>query len=380
MTRPRVIHVDTIAALRSQAARWDDLWWRSDTTMPTLRAELIALWMEHFAPRARFHALIVEEDGHWLAALPLVGRRVGWVFPAGATVDNPWSSCAGLLWDAARTSDADLGDVLVEAMSRLPWPLLWLDDAAFAAPQWRALQEALGRAGTTAVRRDRWLAGRIPIDHCWPACQERWSSRHRHSLARAFHRLAARGNVTFEVSDHLGPDEVEAPLREAFEVEDAGWKGAAGTSVLHTPGMFDYFLRQARQLAAWDQLALAVLRCGGRPVAFSYGLAAKGVFHSWKVGYDARDADCSPGQLLRFRLIEWLHAEEQYCALDFTGPLNDAQARWHPDTYTVGWLIVAPRRRLARLALRAYACCRPCRSPVVEHGEPQSSRMPLWSM
>ena len=54
MTRPQVIHVASVAELRSLAALWDDLWWRSDVTTPALRAELITLWMEHFAPRRSF--------------------------------------------------------------------------------------------------------------------------------------------------------------------------------------------------------------------------------------------------------------------------------------------------------------------------------------
>ncbi len=358
MTQPRVIHIASVAELRALAARWDDLWWRSDVTTPNLRAELIALWMEHFAPRARFHALVVEHRGHWVAALPLVGRRVACLLPAGATVGNPWSSCADLLWDTARTAEAAVGDALVGAMAHLPWQLLWLEGIAVDAPQWRAFQEALARAGATAVCRQRWLTGRLQIDHHWPACQERWSHRHRRNLARGFQRLAAHGEVTLEYLDGLLPHEVEGPLREALEVEDAGWKGAAGTSVLRAPGVFDFFLRQARQLAQWDQLTLAMLRCGGRPVAFSYGMAAKGVLHSWKVGYDARYADCSPGQLLRHRLIERLHADPGCDAFDFVGPLSDAQTRWRPDTYRVARLMVAPGRWLERWALSAYRCCR----------------------
>ena len=364
MTRPRVIHLASLgrAAPPGRPLGRPLVAQRRDHAHPPRRADRPLDGA--FRPRARFRALVVEHEGQWLAALPLLGRRIARILPAGATVGNPWSTCADLLWDTARTADAEIGDVLAEAMARLPWQLLWLDGAALDAPQWRAMQFALDRAGTTAVCRRRWLTGRLPIDQHWPACQERWSSRHRRNLARGLERLAAAGDATFEVADHLGAAGSRAPLREAFAVEDAGWKGAAGTSVLHTPGMFDFFLRQARQLAHWGQLALAVLRCDGRPVAFSYGLAAKGVFHSWKVGYDARYADCSPGQLLRYHLIEWLHADGRYEALDFCGPLNEAQARWRPDTYTVGRLIVAPRRWLRRWALRAYACCRPAHARV----------------
>ena len=63
-------------------------------------------------------------------------------------------------------------------------------------------------------------------------------------------------------------------------------------------------LRQSRQLAQWGQLELAFLECGEQAVAFCYGLTAKGVFHSLKIGYDPAYADCAPGQLLRV-IFSW---------------------------------------------------------------------------
>ncbi len=44
------IHLTSVAALRTNAAAWDDLWQRSDVSLPLLRAELLAQWVEHFAP------------------------------------------------------------------------------------------------------------------------------------------------------------------------------------------------------------------------------------------------------------------------------------------------------------------------------------------
>ena len=359
MAGPRVIHLDSIAALRARTAAWDDLWWRSDATMPTLRAELIAMWLEHFAPRAHFHALLVEDQGQLVAALPLVGRRVGQLLSAGATVGNPWSSSADVLWDAALVADDAIGDCLAAALGRLPWQLLWLEGAALDAPQWHALRRALGRTAAATVSRPRWQTARLAIDHDWNACRQRWSQDLRRKMVRGLQRCAADGEVTLELVDRLAADEVERRLREAFAVEDAGWKGVAGSSVLRTPGMFAFFLRQAQQLARWDQLALAMLRSGRAPLAFCYGLAAKGVFHSCKVGFDPQFGHDSPGQLLRYCLIERLQNDAEYRALDFVGPINEAQRRWHPQTYPVGRLMVAPRRWLGRMALRTYARCWP---------------------
>ena len=50
---------------------WDDLWWRSDVSNAAVRADMVAQWLELFARRGDFRALVVENQGQWLAALPL---------------------------------------------------------------------------------------------------------------------------------------------------------------------------------------------------------------------------------------------------------------------------------------------------------------------
>ena len=73
---PRVVQLDSLADFRARAEAWDDLWRRSEATLPTLRAELTAQWIEQFAPGAKFRAVVVEHRGRPVAALPLVGGNV----------------------------------------------------------------------------------------------------------------------------------------------------------------------------------------------------------------------------------------------------------------------------------------------------------------
>jgi len=80
--KARVLHITSVDQLRSVGAMWDDLWWRSEVTLPTARAELVAQWVEQFAPNRPFHALVVETAGKWTAALPLVEARLGHVLSA----------------------------------------------------------------------------------------------------------------------------------------------------------------------------------------------------------------------------------------------------------------------------------------------------------
>ena len=72
MSKLRTIYLTSVEQLRAAAADWDDLWWRSETALPTARAETLAQWVEQFRPHAKFHVLIVADGPRWVAALPLV--------------------------------------------------------------------------------------------------------------------------------------------------------------------------------------------------------------------------------------------------------------------------------------------------------------------
>jgi CelD/BcsL family acetyltransferase involved in cellulose biosynthesis len=350
----RTIHLTSVADLRAAASAWDDLWQRSDVALPLLRAELLARWLVDFHPQADFHALVVADQSRWIAALPLVSCRVGWVIPAAGLPCNPWASCGDLLCDAM-APDVDVAmDLLVAAAALLPWHLLWLDDAALDAPHWQAMLRACTRAGITAHCHQRYLVGRVEINQSWDAYQKRLAKNHRQAMNRAAKRLAIEGNLQFETLRDVQPSNVENWLREAFEIEDLGWKGRSGTSVLRTPGMFGFFADQARQLAAWGQLELSALRLDGRMIAFMYGFRAKDVCFAQKISYDPRFAAFSPGQLLFYRILEQFHRDGRPRALDFMGPMTQSLARWRPETYAIGRAAIAPRRLLGRVAMVAY--------------------------
>jgi CelD/BcsL family acetyltransferase involved in cellulose biosynthesis len=350
----RLIKITTLEALRANSCAWDDLWWRSDATLPAMRAELLAQWIERFAPRRRFCALGVEDQGQWVAALPLVQCRVARLIPAGGLPSNEWSSSGDLLLD--RQSDAEsVLDLLVSGMSALGWPLLWLDEALLDAPRWIALHEALLRAKVSTARREHYRVARIEIGDDWEVCQSRWSRKHRQKMSWAMRQLQRRGDLRHVTLRDLPPEAVEPPLRQGFDIEDSGWKGRSGSSVLRTPGMFPFFLRQAQQLARWDQLELHFLQSAGQTIAFTYGMAAKGAFHSCKIGYDPEFGGFSPGQLLRYYMLRQFHGDSRYSHLDCQGPLTDAHSTWRPALETIGRMAIAPGPMAGRAFLGACA-------------------------
>lgn len=350
----RILHLTSIAELRDAAAAWDDLWWQSDVALPLARAELLAEWIEQFSPRAEFHALVVADSARWIAALPLVPCRVARLIPAAGLPCNPWSPCGDLLCDPGSPANETAMDLLLSAAAEMPWRLFWLGDATPESSRWQSLLRACARAGVTSHYHQHYRVGRVEIGRDWDAYQKQLAKNHRQAMNRSARRLAAEGNVQFEMFAPHETPKAEAWLREAFEVEDLSWKGRSGSSVLRTPGMFDFFVRQAEQLAAWGQWAPAALRLDGRIIAFMHGFRAKGVCFAHKISYDPQFASLSPGQLLFYRVLEHLHADGETRAFDFLGPLTQSHMRWRPETYGVGRVAMAPRRLLGRVTVLAY--------------------------
>ncbi|MCC6123945.1 MAG: GNAT family N-acetyltransferase [Pirellulales bacterium] len=353
MPAPRVVYLRSLEELRAAAAAWDDLWRRSETTFPTLQAEHIAQWIEHFAPQTKCMAVAVEENGRFTAALPLLGRKIARVFRGGAFPCNEWSSSGDLLRDAGSEAGRTL-DPLLAAVADLPISLLWLDEILPDTNRWKAFLQTLERRESKTVVRPRWQAGRVEIGGDWQAYRSTWSRKHRQNTAHCIRQLSHSGDLQLRLLSAFAPGEAARWMRRGWEIENLGWKGAAGSSVLKTPGMEAFYAKQAELLARENQLELAFLESAGRPIAFAYGQSAKGVFHSVKIGYDPSFADYSPGQLLRYFLLERFHGERDRKALDFLGPLTDSHAAWQPKTYAVSRLAASLGGLAGNLAVAAY--------------------------
>lgn len=371
MSRLRLEHITTVEELRARAPAWDDLWRRSAVALPTARAELTALWLDHFAPRAWFLGLTVSDGDRMVAALPLVGRRVKRVVRAGDLTWNYWSPNGELLLDETGDAQSAL-DLLAAAIQRdTPWPLLWLEMPPIETPRWQGLVAALRRRGAASRSlfrfllnpvevRPRYEIGTVTVQGPFDDYLASRSDSLRRNLPKELRRLERLGPVALKRLDGLDPGEVEGPLDLAWQIEDRGWKGRASGSVLRTPGIREFYLAQGRVLAGWGALRLTFLEHGGRPIAFELGWQGKGVYHSFKVGYDPKCAGSSPGNLLRLFLIRSLCEEVgprqagQLPHVDFQGPLTDTLRGWATGSYPIGRIVASTGGLRGRVMMAGY--------------------------
>lgn len=363
--------LSSLAALRAVAGDWDDLWQRSPQAAPVARAELVAQWVEQFAPAAAFEALVIEQGGRFLAALPLVGRKLKGPLTLGGLPNNDWSDAGDLLLDQSCDAEAVLGTLAV-GLRHAHWPLLCLDEVELGAPHWAAFVRALGRFGVKHETKTLFTSGRVRMAESWDAYLAARTKKHRHNMRRYLNRLQEAGPTEFKFYDNIAPQDAPQLLRRGFEVEDRGWKGAQGTSVLQTPGMFDYLCRQASVLAAAGQLRLGFLEHHGVPIAFDYGYAAAGIAYRAKIGYDEQFAWCCPGQLLGMHALERQHGGPGQRWTDFLGPLTDALEKWVTEPYHRQRLVVAQPSLMGRTLFEAYRAAARRRQQSGE-GEPAAT-------
>ncbi|MDB5513041.1 MAG: hypothetical protein JWR08_2524 [Enterovirga sp.] len=177
-----------------------------------------------------------------------------------------------------------------------------------AGPVAAALDEVCSRDGliveTLGAHRRAMLRSDLGPEEYLRATLE---SRRRKEFDRQRRRLADEGTLVFSVL--TTPFEVAAALESFFVLEDAGWKGRAGTALARAPGAAAFFRIAAADLAAAGRFRVGTLTLDGRVIAAGLvGIAGRRAFYL-KTAYDESFARFSPGLLLTLDLTRHLLAD-----------------------------------------------------------------------
>ncbi|MDX1963289.1 MAG: GNAT family N-acetyltransferase [Pirellulales bacterium] len=366
MAWPQVECVDLarLFATEEGRAQWDELFARSACTLPTAQAAHLLNWQRHFAPRAPLIGLIVREKDDWRAALPLVAAWQKRVLPVWRLPWNEWGWAGELLLDWAAADLPAVMDQLVLGLRSLNRPWVWFDAVPLNNPAWQQFIAALARREIYFHNSHRFDIGTINIHGLdapanFAAYQAAWSGNFRRQMRKTNRRADELGGVELNLIRPHSREEALAELQRGLLIEDSGWKGAAGTSILRHPAKLRYYQDQAALLAMAGQLELAFLEHQGRTIAFEYAYTCKGVYYTPKVAYDEAFQHLSPGQLIRYHLLERFFNEPERRVFDFLGPLADATAKWITGSYPIHRLIVSTGRWGGDALLRAATTLAP---------------------
>ena len=284
---------------RDEAA-WDAL--DDDAETPSVFAEpwFMRRSLAHCDPRRDAMLAVVEdEDGRWLGALPVVSalRQGRSPLPAWIAWNHPNQFVGSPLVRRAQTKRFWQG-LLHGLGKRGARVSLVLRELPTDDPTTDALLRVCAES-ERAVVIDRSIARACLGGGAGPEHNAKQRSRIR-GLER---KLAGEvGPVTFElVREH---DDVDRVLDSFLALEQSGWKGRAGSALACAAGTREFFRDVCRAAAAKGRLEAATLSAGGRPVAISTQLRGSARAYGFKAAYDEAFARYAPGLLLLDRLTQ----------------------------------------------------------------------------
>lgn len=139
-------------------------------------------------------------------------------------------------------------------------------------------------------------------------------------------RRAIAAGTEFEVRSAW--DDVAPVFDELLRVEASGWKGRAGSAMLHDAAVRGFYEALCRDLAPRGKLRVFLYRRDGRIGAFQICAVHAGVLSSLKIGFLEDYAKESPGQVLQLWTLKWAFAQPDVRIFDMLGPATESKLRW----------------------------------------------------
>lgn len=274
----------------------------------------------------RLRVLMTAGNDHWKAGSPILGR-------------DPEGSMVTLLEALARDRGwhvLELGPMRDDGET-LPLLLTHAERLGFRPRVTRKLEDPV-----------------VMMSGAWEDYFDSLSGNLRSQVKRSEAKLLREGPVTLE--EYLGGNELDQRLEEFFRVEASGWKGREGTAISSEPVTRDFYSRLAHTAAKRGELRLHMLRVKGQCIAADYCIANGGTVYMLKVGYDESWSQCSPGQVIRMRVLKHLFAGNDaiYDLMSGGGEHRGYKLRWSnfARSYTTLRLF-KPRSVRGQLAARA---------------------------
>jgi CelD/BcsL family acetyltransferase involved in cellulose biosynthesis len=170
----------------------------------------------------------------------------------------------------------------------------------------------------------------------------------RANLRRRMRKLRERGELRLRRHEEADA----SVLQRFYELEQAGWKGRAGTAIACDPSTRRFYDEAARWASEQGCLAVYALELEGTPIAMQWGLEQNGRYFLPKPAYDPTYASHSPGQILMHEVLADL-CRRGVAEFDFLGPWMDWKADWTSQVRVHNWCYVFGKGALGRLSYLA---------------------------
>lgn len=191
----------------------------------------------------------------------------------------------------------------------------------------------------------------IPIGSSYDAMKESMSKQLRKSLKVSNKRAAGLGVLTSSIVRH--PGELEPAFQVFLDLEASGWKGpkGAGTAIRCDPKLTGFYNSLIQKYGILNKCEVSLLYLNEHPIAGTFSMLIDGTAYSLKIAYDEGQANLSPGNLLRERLMVHYAQQQSIRTLNMvSGGSSPWHRRWNITSQTTYRLYLFNRSPKAQIA------------------------------
>ena len=295
------MHIRSMDDLEQVREQWHDVYEASGMKLPVLTYEYVKLWYECFASPKDIRVFRVMEEDKIIGFLPMVVRtREGVRVLSNQTNDHCFYGEALV----RRGCEATFKEkILSEILNESGWDVMHqMPGYSFSAMYPLLLESLLARS------KHRWRQNiqpsyTIQLNNTFNEYfQNDLSSNMRKSLKLKTNRLKKSGSHNYL---HYRGAEAVKLWKELLRIEDSGWKGKNGSSILKATSEYRrYYDGFIQILASTDDLHLYFLELNQKNIAAVFGFTSGNIFQYLKIGYDEEYQNLSPSNMLFMYLVK----------------------------------------------------------------------------
>jgi CelD/BcsL family acetyltransferase involved in cellulose biosynthesis len=308
-----LVTYDSIEEFAALERAWNEVALKART--PFLTHEWARAWWHAFAAEDGIAVVLRGADGAFLAGAVLCRGSRGRLRAAANEYSEDWDLVAAD--DASRRS-------LLQGIASLRGTQLVLSAVPGASPSAQIAPETLREAGYRVAVTGEQRSPYLELPKAWEELLTTVSRNQRSKVRRYMGRLEREGKPVFRTTVS---SDLEADLDRFLHVEASGWKGKAGTAILHDSRALELYTQFAYAAAARGWLRLHLLELDGVPIAGGYGCVLGNSAFLLKSGFDERYSKLAPGAVLRAETIRTA-IEEGLNRYEFLGAADPHKLRW----------------------------------------------------
>ncbi len=306
--------------------QWQELLNKSRFAVPFVDFEWIRLWSKHFVSSQQLNFYLIFDDQQRLCGcVPLFKtqmNQVGMRFSVLSFTANSHSFRSDFLAeDSQRTAVLEAWLNTVFARENFDYLLVR------EFPQDEAFNEMLELKNLAYSLEEPKKPPFIVIEGDWETYFNNRRGHFRRNLRRRLRNAEKEfGPVRYEVFN--GPaEELTDVLLQGLQIEASGWKGKAGSAILKSEKVKNFYFDIAQNFYQRGLLHLGRLYFGERLVAFNLSIIYNNAFYLLKIAYDEEVHRYSPGQIMTYLLLQKVF-EQKIEVFDFLGPSMPWKLEW----------------------------------------------------